>query len=139
MYLRIQDALNVLETGFNIAGCIPFVSLFSGCLRALAGKVEMIAGIALATIGFIAFAITADLKWQNIAVLGSELALHGTLNIIRGFGEAILCASTIAGNLFLLIPNMTKDSKFSPYFEYGMLTGKTFLSGALYQTEPRMR
>ena len=113
-----------IEKGFNIAGSLPIVSLFSGTLRAIAGKIQLLAGAVIAGIGLIKNLFSPNQKWANFTALGSELMIHGALNAVRGFGEALLCVSTLIGNVFLLIPNMVKEDMFSPYFAYGTITNQ---------------
>lgn len=122
MDLAIKNTLTNIEKGFNFAGCLPVVSLFSGALRMLAGKIQAVAGAVMAGIGFIGHLATKKPYWKNTMNLGAEFVLHGALNVLRGFGEAALSATTVLGNLFLFIPNMAKRDKFSPYIPYGSLT-----------------
>ena len=121
MDVNIKNVFTNIEKAFNIAGSIPIVSLVSGTLRILAGKVQILAGAVIAATGCINFLINPSEKWANMSKMGSEFMIHGALNSLRGFGEALLCASTIIGNVLLLIPNMVKDDMFSPYFAYGTL------------------
>jgi hypothetical protein len=122
MNIATKHLFTSIEKGFNIAGTIPVVSFFSGMIRAIAGKVQMIAGAILSTISYIAFLVTNNPKWNELILIGNEFILHGALNILRGIGEASLCATTIVGNIALLIPNMNQEDLFGPYFTYGILT-----------------
>lgn len=124
MNVTTKEIFTGIEKGFNIAGCLPVVSFFSGTLRAIAGKVQALAGAIISAIGFINFLISPNERWASMTNLGSEMAIHGALNMLRGYGEALLSISTLVGNLFLLIPNMTKKESFSPYFAYGEFTEK---------------
>lgn len=120
----LKNTLTGIEKGFNIAGCIPVVAFFSGAIRATAGKVQLLAGAVMAGAGGIGYLATKQQKWKNIMKLGAEFVLHGALNVIRGFGEAFLAGATIVGNLFLLIPNLAKKDKFSPFIPYGTFTNQ---------------
>ena len=122
MNTEVKNLFTNIEKGFNITGTIPGVSLFSGLTRAVAGKIQMIAGAILSTIGLLNFLVTNDPKWAYMTALGSEFIIHGALNILRGLSEAMLCATTIVGNIGLLIPNLLKEDKFSPYFAYGVFS-----------------
>lgn len=126
MDTAIKDLFNNIEKGFNVAGTIPVVSFFSGVIRAIAGKVQMIAGAVLAAFSYINYLITNNPKWANLTSVSSEFILHGALNLIRGLGEAALCATTVVGNIGLLIPNMAKEDMFGPYFTYGMISDRRF-------------
>ncbi|HEV8053050.1 MAG TPA: hypothetical protein VGP47_11200 [Parachlamydiaceae bacterium] len=120
----LRNLFTNIEKNFNIAGCIPVVSLLSGAMRAIAGKIQVIVGAVIATTGFINLMITQNSRWEKWVNLGSELMIHGTLNIFRGLGEALLCGTTGVGNVVLLIPNMNKDDMFSPYLAYGTVANE---------------
>lgn len=122
MNIATKELFTTIEKGFNIAGTIPVISFFSGMIRAIAGKIQMIAGAILSTISYVALLVTNHPKWNEYILIGNEFILHGALNILRGIGEASLCATTIVGNIALLIPNMNQKELFGPYFTYGMLT-----------------
>ena len=122
MNTTIANTFTNIEKGFNIAGSIPVVSLFSGAIRAIAGKIQGIVGALFSALGLASYMITNDSKWIPLINLGSEFIIHGALNVLRGLGEAMLCATTLVGNVMLLVPNMSKEDMFSPYFEYGSFT-----------------
>lgn len=124
MNATIKNLFTNIEKGFNIAGTVPVASFFSGMIRAIAGKVQMIAGAILSVFSYANFLITRQPRWAYLADVGNEFILHGALNILRGLSEAALCATTIAGNIALLIPNMSKEEMFSPYFTYGSLSDR---------------
>lgn len=119
MDLQLINTFTNIEKGFNVAGSIPIVSFISGAVRAVAGKIQALVGAIMATIGLISYSMTQEFKWKELVNDGNELIVHGALNFFRGVGEATLSASTLIGNVFLLIPNLMKDDKFSPYFAYG--------------------
>ena len=123
MDIRAKQVLTDIEKGFNVAGCIPVVSFVSSALRVLVGKVQAAVGAMIAFAGICTGVLRNDQKLAStMTILGSELVLHGALNVIRGAGEFALSAGTIVGNIFLLIPNMNQEKPFSPYIPYGALT-----------------
>lgn len=128
----VRNVFTYIEKCFNVAGSTPIVSLFSGTLRAIAGKVQTLAGAIMATVGFIGFLINHNQKWAGITNIGSEFIIHGALNTLRGLGEALLCAYTLVGNVLLLIPNMSKKEPFSPFFTYGTLSNPELRQRSIY-------
>ncbi len=116
-----------IEKGFNIAGCLPIVGMFSGAIRATLGKIQAVVGLVLMGTGAIgaicARDATTHARYLKLQKLGQEHTLHGVLNVIRGLGEAFTCSAFFGvGNLVFLIPNLSQDDKFSPIFKYGTLT-----------------
>jgi membrane-bound ClpP family serine protease len=122
MNTTIANTLTNIEKGFNIAGSIPVVSFFSGAIRAIAGKIQGVVGAIFFVMGLASYMVTNDSRWIPLINLGSELVIHGALNVLRGVGEAMLCVTTLVGNIMLLVPNMSKEDMFSPYFDYGSFT-----------------
>jgi hypothetical protein len=119
-----------IEKAFNILGCTPFVCVLSGSLRAIFGKLQIIAGILTAALGELALFfctkrgedIELTKKWHTLSKLGAEHIIHGCLNTLRGNGEALLGSMTLGvGNIVLLIPNLSLNRNFSPFFAYGTL------------------
>lgn len=120
-----------IERVFNALGSAPWISGFSGYLRALYGQAQAAAGIALivlSKLGIILAKASNPLtdtdytsKWKTLSSLGVELTMHGCLNTLRGTGETLLCQYTFGvGNIFLLM--FTKENDFAPYFSYGDFT-----------------
>jgi len=124
MDVRTKHVFTNIEKCFNIAGSLPIVSMFSGTLRFIAGKIQAVVGAIIALTGLVNYTFTKDRLWKDVALLGAEFIIHGALNTLRGLAEALLCARTLVGNLVLLIPNMAKEDIFSPYCEYGILTDR---------------
>jgi hypothetical protein len=121
MIEKIANGCHEIEKWFNLAGCLPFVGIVSGSLRVMAGKVQAVAGLILFGIAtLMLLAKDQDKKLEKMEVWGFEFAIHGALNVLRGTGEATLCALTLGvGNVFLLIPNMGMKERFAPCFKYG--------------------
>jgi hypothetical protein len=112
-----------IERAFNVAGNIPYVGIVSGSLRAVAGKMQAIAGLAFCIIGVVGTAIAHNSKvkhrYQNLTNLGVQHLRHGILNMIRGIIEVGLgCSFGGFGSVFMLIPNLSQDRAFDPYFKY---------------------
>lgn len=119
------------EKVFNIVACIPALGILSGVIRAFAGKLQMISGVALASIGEFNLQMikmskkesAVKNKWETISELGKEMTIHGCLNMIRGTGEALIGTYTFGlGNLFLIIPNIVDNQNFEPRMRYGSIT-----------------
>lgn len=115
-----------LEKVFNIINCTPFICIFGSYLRPIIGKIQIVAGLIVATVGEIGLLVSTEenplnKKWQALSKLGTEHVIHGCLNVLRGLGEAFVSTFTMSlGNLVLVIPNLKKE--FGPYsFGYGTL------------------
>lgn len=128
---QIQSICTDVEKIFNIAGCTPWIGVLSGTMRVLFGQAETIAGVALAAISEVGLLITTVTKsdatliskWGVLSKLGIELTIHGCLNIMRGTGELLIGNYTLGlGNVILLIPNLSNQRNFAPYFPYGSIT-----------------
>lgn len=122
---KLNHFCTKVEKGFNVAGCIPYVGIVSGNLRAALGKVQCVAGIILLVSGKMG-QIGAKMQgkstreWDRIMLLGAEHTVHGALNVLRGLGEALLGIVTLGvGNILLLAPNMMNKDEFGPYVPYG--------------------
>lgn len=127
---RVHATCTRLEKTFNVLGCMPFIGAASGGLRAVLGHIQVLAGAAFAALGEIGVFVCHQRKseaalahkWKSIAVLGAEMILHGCLNIMRGYGEAVLGQYSFGlANIVLLVPNVYKEDAFSPYLAYGTL------------------
>jgi len=124
----INQAGTAIETGFNVAGCIPIVGFVSGSLRAGLGKVQAVAGLVLMAVGGLGQLFADDntrvhRRFEKVFQLGAEHTIHGVLNIIRGSAEAFTCAAFFGvGNLMFLIPNLAQNDIFEPFvFKYGAI------------------
>lgn len=118
--MDIDRFLNGIETGFNMAECTPILCIYSGILRTIAGKVQQTVGWIFAAVGGIGLLVSSDDKWGRVCELGFKHMIHGALNVIRGFGTALLGINSYGGlgNVFLLIPNLKQKPPFSPYYDY---------------------
>jgi len=125
----INKACTSVETGFNIAGSIPVIAIFSGALRHEIGIIQGIAGGLTALGASLAQVIEASRSHPNPATMaklkrfkqfGMQHLIHGALNALRGLSEALLGYFTLGiGNLVIFLPyNLCKDPKFSPVYEY---------------------
>lgn len=117
-----NKTLNVVETGFNIAGSIPVVSVFSGLIRATIGKIQLIAAMIFTGICLLAEHTSKEpKKWNALSTYGIEHMTHGSLNILRGMTESFL-GSTIVGSIIPFAIQISREEKFDPMFKYGALT-----------------
>ncbi len=107
---RIEEGLTQAERAFNVLGCVPFASIFSGALRMVVGKVQLVAGSAFAL--FAIFSI--ERKWGEIGV---EHMVHGLLNIGRGLAETLL-GITFIGSIIPLFGQLFTEQRFFPQFQY---------------------
>jgi hypothetical protein len=117
--MEINQKMTEIEKGFNIAGGIPFVSILSGSLRMIAGKIQLIAGALIGFVGLVGQMINSNqiLKWEGISEKGLEHLIHGGLNIGRGLLEAFLGA-TLLGSLGILAGQSLSSNKFEPIHKY---------------------
>lgn len=115
--MELNKNLTSIEKTFNVAGSIPVVAIFSGLLRSLAAKVQMIAGALIGLIGLIGQLFSDLAKWENIAHKGLEQFIHGGLNFVRSLGE-ILLGLTVIGSIGLLIYQSLSKNKFEPIYKY---------------------
>jgi len=96
----LDKSLDKLEHGLNIAGYVPILSSFSGGLRAVLGKIEIIGAIAAAAIMAVAALFNPDAA-QRQAQLNKALqiavkySLHGAANMFRGTVESIPFVSLV--------------------------------------------
>lgn len=118
-----------IEKGFNFVGCLPFIGILSGALRASLGKIQAVAGLVLMGVGAVGTAVSEDsarvqARFNKIFRMGQEHTLHGALNVIRGLAEVFTCAAFFGiGNAIFLIPNLHQREAFAPcYFKYGAYT-----------------
>lgn len=89
----------------------------------------MISGLAISIImGFAALASklvakrTTELQYKKVMLMGLDHAVHGALNILRGYGVAFFGVGTFGlGNALMIIPNAIKEDKFAPFIGYGVV------------------
>ena len=84
---RLNEILSNTEKNLNYAGWIPGISMASGSLRMIMGKVELLAG---SLIGL------ADLAQFKLDSPGWTYAAHGIANICRGLLETVLLIGNLA-------------------------------------------
>src|SRR3989338_5277590 len=85
---RLNEILSNTEKNLNYAGWIPGISMASGSLRMIMGKVELLAG---SLIGL------ADLAQFKLDSPGWTYAAHGIANICRGLLKPFLLIGNLAG------------------------------------------
>lgn len=126
-----------IEKIFNIAGCLPWLGVLSGTVRSFVGQVQTTLGIALTTLSELGLIfgklskVNTELisKWKILSKLGIELTVHGCLNTIRGTGEMLIGTYTLGlGNMALILPNLSNNHNFAPYFPYGSITHPSSLN-----------
>lgn len=142
--VKINFYGTVIEKIFNIAGCMPFLGVASGGLRAFAGKIQIFAGAILVGIGEIGNFVGTHTrvpipemlkKWETLTKIGTEHIIHGCLNVLRGTGEAFIGSMSFGlANVILLVPNVTKQEHFAPYFLYGTLTNDRIIPSTGLET-----
>jgi hypothetical protein len=123
----INQSFTHIETRFNQFNTIPVLGIPGGYVRAILGKIQATAGAIIGMVGLAGMLVNQDdLRWRKISQLGAEHLIHGVLNIMRGFSEAVVGVVGLGlagvGSLFLIIPNMCQRDSFSPTFKYGSLT-----------------
>ncbi len=112
--MDLDELLTDIETGFNIAGSIPFVSVFSASLRATAGTIQLIAGIVL---GVQAEKFKNSKEGKALSERGVIQLKHGALNIGRAIIEGFL-GHRFIGSLFLLAGQLLSPNRFAPIVKY---------------------
>jgi hypothetical protein len=98
--MKLNQTLTTVEKGFNIAGSVPVVGIFSGALRTKLSLVQVISGLAIGIIGFVGKLFSNQEKWESLRNAGVEHLVHGALNWVRGNVE-VLAGITIVGSLAL--------------------------------------
>ena len=116
--MNINENLTQIETGFNVAGSIPIVAIFSGPLRVACAKIQFIAGGILGVAGFVGQLVGSnERKWEIVASHGVENMIHGSFNVLRGVSEFIIGLTAI-GPLGLLFGQMISNNRFAPIIKY---------------------
>lgn len=122
--VTIDRALTNAETTFNVLGSIPAVAMFSGSLRAVAGKVQFVVATILTGISSLGSLFSRSeseqQKWDHRAKAGLEYMTHGALNFCRGVGEAFL-GYTLFGSLIPLYIQLSSKEMFAPRYGYSSL------------------
>ena len=124
---EIYDDLTYTEMYFNWAGAIPFLGIFSGYVRCLAGAVQTLVGVVFAAFGHVEQKTCSRAKlreWQDITSLGHQNVQHGLLNILRGQIECqvgmynALCSPILAALQFLWAVHSESPHVFAPIVPY---------------------
>ena len=98
---QLNNTLAAVEKGFNIVGYIPVASTYSGGLRMVCGKLEIIGAIAASALFAIValFSPTDHERHEGIkkaAKILKTYTLHGVANIFRGAMEATALLGLVA-------------------------------------------
>jgi hypothetical protein len=109
MSFALDQSLQNIETTLNIVGYIPFVSIASGSIRFVGGKVEAIAGLILAALSALPGGCQSAKEQSRRIDHGLELALHGGANMIRGAVESI----PVIGNLGCMLYDLSNRMEYS--------------------------
>lgn len=82
-----------VEKALDLCGALPFLSSISGPVRMGIGQLELISGIGIGSLFLLASELTAEEQEQKKYDLWAdhafEYCLHGTANLLRGYGESI--------------------------------------------------
>lgn len=118
----INSACETLERSLNVVTCVPVLGVFGVVARIKWGEVQAVAGAATAVFAAIGYAASTrpedKAQWKKVAIFGGEHAIHGSLSVIKGVAEALLCIATFNfGNPIMLLWRV--PNKFAPHFEYG--------------------
>ncbi len=126
---EINKACTITETGFNIAGSIPYVAIASGAIRCKLGIIQMVAASAI-SLGSIVYQAIEQLRsrpnaqtllsLKKVERYSNQHIIHGALNAIRGFYEAACAIGTFGIlNVAIFLPyNLSRTPEFSPVKEY---------------------
>jgi hypothetical protein len=120
--MDVNKTLTKVETGFNVAGSIPIVALFSSSLRYTAGIIQACVGAAIAGVSMLAQMVSKQTaKWDQFSQKGIEHLTHGVLNAVRGIVEGV-AAATLLGTLIIFGVQAARPEKFAPIVKYGIPT-----------------
>jgi len=116
--MEINKTLTKVETGFNLAGSIPIVAIFSGAFRMTLAKIQFIFGAIIGFIGLIGQMIhNGSKKMEELMKTGERHLVHGALNWGRGLGESLI-GLTLIGSAVLGAIQMGSKNKFAPIVKY---------------------
>jgi hypothetical protein len=117
-----------VETTFNIAAALPFVSVPSSAIRVAFGVAQMNIGLGVGIASaahLLMKTITPNRNWKLLSDAGFEHTIHGALNIIRGLGElvvAIISAVYTFGVASIILAPINLNTAFKPKLPYGFWT-----------------
>lgn len=100
MAAEINKFLGRVEECLNIVGYVPILSEISGAFRIAMGKIEFIAGLFLAAVGFVCEMLVGRGDRQWMMEQGGEYVLHGLVNILRGCVEMVFLLGNLACYIF---------------------------------------
>ena len=116
--MEVSKNFTSIEKGFNIAGSIPIVAIFSGALRTLVSQVQIVASVVIGLLSLIGKMVRPnDQMWGELANKSLENLIHGGLNWLRGLGEFLL-GLTFFGPLIPLTIQSASKNKFEPIYKY---------------------
>lgn len=82
-----------VEKALDLCGALPFLSSISGPVRMGIGQLELISGIGIGSLLLLASELSEgeqeQKKYDLWADHAFEYCLHGTANLLRGYGESI--------------------------------------------------
>lgn len=113
-HANVQKSLATFEEGLNLAGYVPIVSMVSGgFVRVIFGKMEVIAGLALAAINYATAHFEDDESKKTRLYEEAQVCLlyaaHGVANIARGAVEAF----TLVGNILTIVYDRVVKARFN--------------------------
>ncbi len=98
---QLNNTLAAVEKGFNIFGYIPVASTYSGGIRMVCGKLEIISAITASALMAIVALFSPNCHerhegMKQAAKILKTYALHGITNIFRGAVEATALLGLVA-------------------------------------------
>jgi hypothetical protein len=116
--LRMHDYLNKVSTVFNVADSIPLVALWAAPIRGEIFKVFTVASATVAGVGLVGQLLLPNEKhWEDLTRQGTDLAIHGSMEVARATAEFIL-GITFFGSIGLLLAQWSTKNGFAPIFDY---------------------
>ena len=114
----INAHLTQIERCFNMADSLPLVGTIPAVVRVGFGHFQFNAGCFVGVVGLVGqMAHPTSEKWENITSAGGEHMIHGALNVLRGWGEAI-ASITVFGSAIPLGFQIISSNGFDPQFKY---------------------
>ena len=114
--IEMERTMTNVETALNVTGSIPLVSIVTGAIRVIIGKIQFIAAAIFALYAAVREHSSANLRekaeWAKQKNIAIEYMAHGALNVIVGSAEMLLLGSA-ALSIYRLARN-----DFTPQFKY---------------------
>lgn len=104
---HLNNILGKTEHAFNVLGWVPVLSSASGAIRIIAGKVQLVAALALAFFQKISGLIFQKKSYIELSNHSFDYVKHGIANICRGYLETI----PLIGNVSLFVYDLLPDSR----------------------------